>query len=97
MTDVGIIILQNLKMISVSPGSLQSQLLLRPVSYHMPTSVGPRGGAVSAEGTFLFHGGCSCMENLRQLSGRHGYTLSGIHYPAMDAALLTKQEKDKNQ
>lgn len=59
--------------------------------------MGPRGGAVSAESTFLFHGGCSCMENLRQLSGRHWYTLSGIRYPAMEVALFTKQEKEKSQ
>lgn len=35
------------------------------------------------------------MENLRQLSHRRWYTLSGIHYPATDVALVTKQEKDK--
>lgn len=39
----------------------------------------------------------ACMENLRQLSGRHWYRHPGIHYPDMDVALLTKQEKDKNQ
>jgi len=59
--------------------------------------VGPRGGPVSAESTFLFHGGCSCLEKLRQLSGRHRYTLSGIHYAVMGVAMLTKQEKDNNQ
>lgn len=37
------------------------------------------------------------MENLRQLSGRHWYTLSGIRYPAMEVALFTKQEKEKSQ
>lgn len=59
--------------------------------------MGPRGGAVLAESTFLSHGDCSCMENLRQQSGRHWYTLSGICHPAVDVALLTKQERDKNQ
>lgn len=63
----------------------------------MPTGVGPRWGAVTAGSIFRFHGGCSRMENLRQLSGRHRHTLSGTHYPALDVALWAKQDKDKNQ
>lgn len=57
----------------------------------------PSGGPVPSEFTLLFREGYSGMEILKQVSGRHRYTLSGTHYPGNDVALMTKQETDKNQ